>query len=37
VTGPYQFEILDGAPHWIPETNAEQFDEFLLAHLSKFT
>lgn len=36
VTGPYQFEIFEGAPHWIPETNAEQFDELLLAHLSKF-
>ena len=37
VTGPYQFEILDGAPHWIPETNAEQLNELLLAHLSKFS
>ena len=35
VTGPYQLEILEGAPHWIPEANAAELNELLLAHLAK--
>jgi pimeloyl-ACP methyl ester carboxylesterase len=34
VTGPFQLEILEGAPHWIPEANAEELNELLLAHLA---
>jgi len=37
VTGPYRLEIFEGAPHWIPEANAAQLNEVLLAHLSKFS
>lgn len=33
VTGPYRFEVLEGAPHWIPEAAADRFDPLLLQHL----
>lgn len=33
VDGPYQFEILSGAGHWLPETAARQVGDLLLAHL----
>lgn len=34
VTGPYRFEVLDGAPHWIPETRPAELGALLLDHLS---
>ena len=34
VQAPYRLEILEGAPHWIPEANAERFTELLLDHLA---
>ncbi len=35
VSGPYQFEILKGIGHWIPEQAADQVNPLLLAHLGK--
>ena len=34
VTGPYRFVELEGAGHWIPETEAETFARLVLAHLA---
>jgi pimeloyl-ACP methyl ester carboxylesterase len=34
VTGPYRFEVLDGAPHWIPETRGRELSALLLDHLA---
>jgi pimeloyl-ACP methyl ester carboxylesterase len=33
VRAPYRFEVFDGAPHWIPEVEAERFNAHLLEHL----
>lgn len=33
VTGPYQFEMLQGVSHWIPEEVPDTFDQLLLRHL----
>lgn len=33
VTGPYRFVVIEGAPHWIPESHADAFTSELLAHL----
>jgi pimeloyl-ACP methyl ester carboxylesterase len=36
VTGPYQFEILEGASHWLPEEAPETIAGLLLGHFAKF-
>ena len=33
VTGPYRFEVLEGAGHWIPETEPDLLVPLLLDHL----
>ena len=33
VDGPYRFEVLEGASHWIPETRVDELSELLLDHL----
>lgn len=37
VTGPFQYEVLEGISHWIPEQAADRFNELLLAHLAAGT
>ncbi|HSZ37814.1 MAG TPA: alpha/beta hydrolase [Acidimicrobiales bacterium] len=34
VQGPYTFEVLEGASHWIPETASERLCELLVRHLA---
>jgi pimeloyl-ACP methyl ester carboxylesterase len=34
VDGPYQFEVLDGVSHWIPEEAPEALNRLLLEHLA---
>jgi pimeloyl-ACP methyl ester carboxylesterase len=34
VHAPYRFEVLEGAPHWIPEVEADRFTTLLLEHLA---
>jgi pimeloyl-ACP methyl ester carboxylesterase len=34
VTGPYDFVVLEGVSHWIPEQAAPTFTRLLLAHLA---
>jgi pimeloyl-ACP methyl ester carboxylesterase len=34
VDGPYRFEVLRGAGHWLPETAARPVGDLLLAHLA---
>jgi pimeloyl-ACP methyl ester carboxylesterase len=34
VEGPYQFVVLDGVSHWIPEERPEEFNRLLLSHLA---
>lgn len=36
VAGPYRFETLDGASHWIPEEHAEAVVPILLEHLGSY-
>jgi pimeloyl-ACP methyl ester carboxylesterase len=36
VTGPYQFAMLEGASHWLPEEIPETIAGLLLAHLARF-
>jgi pimeloyl-ACP methyl ester carboxylesterase len=36
MTGAYQFEILEGYSHWLPEEAAEIVTRLLLAHLARF-
>jgi pimeloyl-ACP methyl ester carboxylesterase len=36
VNGPYQFEILEGASHWLPEEIPETIAGLLRPHLAKF-
>lgn len=33
VTGPYRFEVLEGATHWVPEHDAERLAPLVLAHV----
>ncbi len=33
VTGPYQYEVMEGVGHWIPE-EGERLNPLLLAHLA---
>jgi len=35
VTAPYRFIALEGAGHWLPESNAAQVNQELLMHLSR--
>ena len=35
VTGAYQFAMLEGVSHWIPETAPRRLNELLLGHLSR--
>jgi len=35
VTGPYRFELMEGAGHWLPETESERFTALLLEHLAQ--
>lgn len=35
VDGPYQYEVIEGATHWLPENNAEQMASLLVAHARK--
>jgi pimeloyl-ACP methyl ester carboxylesterase len=34
VLGPYRFEVLEDAPHWVPEVEATRFTALLLDHLA---
>ena len=34
VSASYRFEVLEGAPHWIPEANADELNGLLLQHLA---
>lgn len=34
VTGRYQFVVMDGVSHWVPEERAEELNGLLLAHLA---
>lgn len=36
VTGPYQFEVLRGVSHWIPEQAPDRTSELLLEHLRRW-
>ncbi len=36
VTGPYQYEVLEGISHWLPEEAAESVNELLLQHVAKY-
>ena len=36
VSGPYQFEVLEGVNHWVPEVAADEVNRLLLAHLDKY-
>jgi pimeloyl-ACP methyl ester carboxylesterase len=33
VDGPYRFEVLDGASHWIPETRIGELSALVLDHV----
>jgi pimeloyl-ACP methyl ester carboxylesterase len=35
VTGPYQFAVLEGVSHWIPEMAPKQLNELLIQHLAR--
>jgi pimeloyl-ACP methyl ester carboxylesterase len=35
VDGPFQYEVLEGATHWLPECNAEQVAGLVVAHARK--
>lgn len=34
VDGPYRFEVLDGASHWLPEETPERVADLILRHLA---
>jgi pimeloyl-ACP methyl ester carboxylesterase len=36
VTGPYQFEILAGVDHWVPDKASDRYNPLLLEHLAAF-
>jgi pimeloyl-ACP methyl ester carboxylesterase len=33
VGGPYRFELMDGASHWIPETRIDELSALALDHV----
>ena len=33
VDGPYRFEVIEGASHWIPETRVDELSELVLEHV----
>ncbi|MGH2747452.1 MAG: alpha/beta fold hydrolase [Actinomycetota bacterium] len=35
VAAPYRFEVLEGAGHWLPETNADDIARSILEHLGR--
>ena len=35
VNGPYRFEVLDGASHWLPEETPEQVATSLVRHFAE--
>ena len=35
VTGPYEFQILKGVSHWMPEQAPDQVADLLLEHLDR--
>ncbi len=35
VVGPYQFEVLEGVGHWIPDLASDRLDALLLDHLAQ--
>lgn len=35
VAGPYRFEVLEGASHWIPEAEPDALSRLLIEHLSE--
>lgn len=37
VDAPYQYEVLEGATHWLPEQHADRVAELVLAHARKYT
>jgi pimeloyl-ACP methyl ester carboxylesterase len=37
VGGPYQFEIMQGVSHWIPEERPEELSRLVLNHLARFS
>jgi len=37
VTGPYRYEVLEGANHWLPEQKSEVVGDLLLEHLAAHT
>lgn len=36
VSGPYQFEILAGVNHWLPEQADAAFNQYLIQHIKKY-
>tara|TARA_B100000508_G_C11228244_1_gene165655 strand:- start:55 stop:471 length:417 start_codon:yes stop_codon:yes gene_type:complete len=36
VTGPYQFEVLEGVSHWIAEEATDDLNELLVEHLEQW-
>jgi len=36
VTAPYQYEVLDGATHWLPEQNADEVARLVIEHARKY-
>lgn len=36
VEGPYRFEVLDGASHWIPETRIDELSALVLDHVGAY-
>jgi pimeloyl-ACP methyl ester carboxylesterase len=35
VSGPYRFEVLEGASHWLPEEVPERVAALLVAHFAR--
>ena len=35
VTGPYRFEVLEGASHWLPEQVPDRVADLLVAHFAR--
>jgi pimeloyl-ACP methyl ester carboxylesterase len=33
VDGPYRFEVMDGASHWIPQTRIDELSSLILDHV----
>lgn len=36
VAGPYQFEVIEGVDHWVPENAPERVTELLIDHVRKY-